>query len=259
MALRNTSLFLYGFNVTNSNNALDFKNAALGPELQATLRLGTYNLSTLAKEITRALREADPANQYDVGINRNVGGGLENRVIISTTGTFLSLLFNTGTRAGTSCRTLIGFQASDYTGNTTYTGLSSAGTRLIPNMIGYNFLGTDFDRRLFGSVNVSASGVKEAIVFAVQNFWQVQFKYIPEATWISQWTPFFTWMIQQRPIEFTPDISDPDTVYGGTLESTPADGKALAFRGTEMLPDFPFLYDTGILRFRQIVDVPTFV
>lgn len=259
MALRTKSLFLYGFNITESNNALDFQMSSGGPVRLATLRLGTYNLSLLGKEIVRAMKEADPSHNYDVGIDRTYGGGTENRVIISTDHTFMRLLFGTGPRTATSVNPYIGFQSVNYIGATTYTGFSSAGTRLITSKPGYNYLSPDYDQKLFGSVNVSASGVKEAIVYSVQVFWQVQFKHITETEWLAKWQPLLTWMIQQRPIEFTPEISSPDVLFGGTLESTSADGKGLAFKGMEMLPDFPFLYDTGLMRFRQIVDVNTFV
>lgn len=259
MALRTKSLFLYGFNVTESNRALDFQMSFGGPVKLATLRLGTYNLSLLGKEIVRAMKEADPAHNFEVGIDRTYGGGTENRVVISTDHTYMNLLFGTGPRSASSINPYIGFQSVDYTGATTYTSFSSAGTRLITSREGFNFLAPEYDQRLFGSVNISASGVKEAIVYSVQLFFQVQFKFIPESEWLSKWQPLMTWMIQQRPIEFTPEISSPLVVYGGTIDSTSADGRGLAFKATEMLPDFPFVYDTGLMRFRQIVDVPTFV
>jgi hypothetical protein len=259
VALRTKSLFLFGFNITESNRSLDFQMALAGPVKLATLRLGTYNLSLLGKEIVRAMKEADPAHNFDVGVDRTIGGGTENRVVISTDHTFMNLLFDTGPRSASSIAPTIGFQAVDYTGATTYTGFSSAGTRLITSREGYNYLSPAYDQKLFGSVNVSASGVKEAIVYSVQQFFQVQFKYITDTEWLAKWQPLLTWLIQQRPIEFTPEISSPDTFYGGTIDSTSIDGRGLGFRATEMLPDFPFLYDTGLLRFRQIVDVPTFV
>jgi hypothetical protein len=57
-------------------------------------------------------------------------------------------------------------------------------------------------------------------------------------------------MIQQRQFEFTPDLTAPTIFYDVTLESIPADGKGLGFMGMEMLPDFPFQYDTGLMKFR---------
>ena len=259
MALRQKSLFLYGFQVTQFNSSIDFRAVAAETPRQATLRFGYYSLSTLATEIERAMEEVDPARTYTVSINRTISGGTQNRVTISTSGTVLELLFFSGPRAASTVAPLIGFPSTDQTGSTSYTGISSAGTPLVPNLVGYNYLSPDFDRKLFGSVNISASGEKESIVYGVQQFWQVQFKYIPEATWSAEWTAFMSWLIQQRPVEFTPEVTSPTTFFEGTLESTSQDGKGLAFRGAEMLPEFPFLYDTGLLRFRKRSISPVFI
>lgn len=259
MALRNPSLFLYGFQVTAQNSSIDFRAVALETPRQATLNNGFYSLTSLMAEIKRAMEAQDGANSYTVTADRNFAGGTQNRVTIQTSGTHLELLFGTGPRVASSVYPLIGFNNADYTGATSYTGSSSCGTVLIPNMIGYQYLGPDFNRRVFGSINIASSGLKEAIVYNIQRFWQVQFKFIPESTWVTGWTPLMTWMMQQRLIEFTPDITDADIFYEGTLESTSADGKGLAFIGREMLPEFPFQYDTGLMVFRQNTAASTFL
>jgi hypothetical protein len=106
-------------------------------------------------------------------------------------------------------------------------------------------------RKVFGNVNVSASGQKEAIVFNVQKFFQVEFRYEPKTKVKTQWAPALEWMIQQRPIDFTPEISAPTVFYESTLEKTGADSKGLSYQMDEMLPQFPNFYKTGILTFRQ--------
>ena len=260
MALSNPSLFLYGFEVTNQNASLDFRAMSLGPILQATLNNGFYSLSSLAVEIVRAMQAVDSANTYTVLVDRSIAGGTQNRVQISTSGSYLDLLFLTGPRAASTCAPLIGFNQSDYTGLLTYTGSFSAGTPLIPNWTGKQYLAPDFWQKVFGQVNVSASGVKEAIVFNVQKFFQVQFQYIPSATWSSAWTPLFNWMIQQREIEFTPDITMPSEFFECTMETSSADGKGLAFKAREMLSEtMPNLYDTGIMSFRLVTSASLFI
>jgi len=251
MALTEKSLFLYGFEVTKLNQNLPFRAVAFGPQLNAVLTLGFYSLTSIMAEVKRAMQAADPSNEYTVTADRTVNSGLENRVTIVTDGVYLDLLFLTGTTATSSCRTLIGFSALDRTGFLTYTGNFTAGTALIPEYNGYNYLSPDFNHKVYGNVNVSASGIKEAVVFQIQKFFQVQFKYEPSAKWITEWTPFFDWAIQQRLLEFTPEISSPSVFYEGTLERTGADGKGLAIIGTEMLPQFPFNHETGLLMFRQ--------
>jgi hypothetical protein len=251
MALRNKSLFLYGYEITELNSSLDFKNTSGGSTLLATLNLGFYSLTALMIEIQRAMQVADPDNNYSITANRNVAGGLENRVTIATTtGTYLDLLFGSGPRVSSSIASLIGFQNSDQTGALTYTGTSTSGIRLIPTFVGYNYLSSTKHQQVFGNVNVSASGKKEAIIHAIQKFWQVQFKYEPESFVDSSWVPFLQWAIAQKLLEFTPDITNPNVFFEGTLEKTQADGKGLAYNIREQIPQFPGLFDIGLLTFR---------
>ena len=177
MALVAKSLFLYGFTVTELNSSIDFRAVLAETPRQATLRLGYYSLTSLATEIVRAMQEVDNLNTYTVTADRSYSAGTQNRVTISTSGTFLELLFDTGPRADSTIASLIGFPIVDQTGATSYTGTSTAGTALIPTLAGYNYLGADFMRKNFSVVNVSASGRKESIVWQTQKFWQVQFKY----------------------------------------------------------------------------------
>ncbi len=251
MALKAQSLFLYDFEVTENNRSIDFVRQSGGPEIQATLTLGFYSLSSLATEIVRAMQEVDTLNSYTVSVDRTLVSGTENRVTIATDGIFLSLLFGTGTRVASSVALLIGFAASDRTGATSYLGIATSGTPLIPDQIGYSYLPPTLYRKINGSVNISTSGLKEAVVFQIQKFWQVNFKYEPEAKVITEWTDLMTWMIQQRRMEFTPEITSPTVFFEGTLERTTGDGKALGYIMREMLPQFPFFYETGIMLFRQ--------
>src|SRR5260221_8973773 len=185
MALANKSLILCNYQVTVFIASIDVVGASGGPTLMATVRLGFYSLSDILSEIVRAMNAADPANAYSATGNRTVAGGFQNLVTISTSGSFLSLLFGSGPRNGSSIAALIGFAAIDRTGATSYLGNTTTGTNLQPTLIGYNFLSPEFYQKVFGSVNVSASGLKEAIVFNLQQFLQVQFKYESKAFWIS--------------------------------------------------------------------------
>lgn len=254
MALSAKSLFLYGLEVTDENSSLDFKTSMGGPERQATLETGFYSVTSLLIEIVRAMRAVDTSEDFIASANRSVAGGTQIRITISTSGSYLSFLFASGTRSASTCASLLGFTATDKTGSTSYTSGSTIGTALTPNLAGYNYNGPigsngDRSRKVFGNVNVSANGTKEAIVFQIQKFIEVQYKFIPEED-IPDWVGFLTWAIQQRPFDFTPEISNPTVYNEVTLESTPQDNKGLAFMMKEMLPQFPNLYDTGLLKFR---------
>lgn len=246
MALKNKSSFLYGFEISKFNCALDFRASLGGPVLLATIPFGFYTATGLMSAIKFAMETADPLNKYTVTLIR-VGSTVK----IKTNGNYLDLLFGTGPRTATSICDLIGYTRTDKAGALEYQGQISCGVKLTPEYVGYSYLSPDFMRTVFGAINVSANGTKETIVWSVQKFFQVEFKYEPEAKAIAEWMPFLTWAIQQKPLEFTPDITNPDTYYQCTLESTGADGKGLGFKLEEMLPDFPFYYKTGMLKFRQ--------
>lgn len=245
MALTAYSSFSYGITVTTgSNDKIDFETSA-SAEVTATLTPGYYSLTTIAIEVARAMIEADPTHTYTITVNRS-----NSRITITTSFSYLTLLFGTGTNAATSAASLLGFTGTDKSGATAYTGASSCGTLLTTSWFGSNFLAPEHFQVQFGSVNISANGQKEAIVYPAQTFWQVQFKYITKALWTSSWYPLMQWMIAQKPIEFVPEITDTSVFYEGTLEATPQDAKGISYKVTEMLPQMPNYYDTGLMRFR---------
>jgi len=251
MALSNPSLILYGYQITPNNQYISFatNSGETPPNTRtAVLNVGFYSLATLLDEVVAALTAADPLHVYTATADRTVAGGTQNRVTIATTNTYLGIYFSTGNPSNPA--SLLGFNTADYTGSTSYTGSATSGTVLVPNMVGYNYLPTTNMQKNFGSINVSASGVKESITFALQNFWQVQFRYIPSSV-LSQWSALIGWLIQQRAIDFTPDITQPTNFYTGTLEDP---NQGLQFDLTEMLPEFPNLYETPLLKFRIFVE-----
>lgn len=252
MALKNKSLLLYNYQITSSNNAIDFVGAAAGPTLMATIPLGFYSLTSLLTAIASAMGAVDTAHTYTVTADRTISSGTQNRVTILTSGTHLDLLFVTGPRSASTIAALIGF-SGDQTGATTYTGTLTTGTALIPALTGYNWTPPTLYQQIQGSVNISASGTKEAIVYQIQQFMKVQFKYETEANAITNWNPFWQWAIQQRSFDFTPDYTlAPGTFYEVTVEKTPQDSKGIGFLMAEMLPSFPFLYDTGLFEMRVV-------
>jgi hypothetical protein len=255
MALKNSSLFNYGIQITPSNQFISFgtSGAEAPPNSRtAVLNIGYYSLTSFLIEVVRAFTAADPINDYSATADRSYAGGLQNRVTISTSFTYLSIYFSTGNPSNPA--SLLGFNTFDYTGATSYTGSASSGIAFVPNqtlsntfITGFNYLPPSTMQKNFGVVNVSASGVKESIVFTLQQFWQVQFQYIMESTLDSQWLPFVQWLIQQREIEWTPDVTDPNTFYPGTLDDP---NTGLQFMYTEMLPNFPGNYSTPLMKFR---------
>jgi len=251
MALKARSLILYGYEINEFNTAIDFKNASGGPEIQASLNAGFYSLTTLCTEIKRAMEAADPANVYTVTANRTYVGGLENRVTIATTtGVFLSLLFGTGTRNGSSIAPIIGFAHADRTGALTYTGVQTTGTAYRPETIAYSYRGPDVLQLQDGVRTLSASGIKETIVFASQNFVELRLKHLRDKTACSNW---LVWATQQKPFEITPEFSTPGVFHNVTLDKTPKSDTGMAFELEEQVSmGMPGYWDTGLLRSRII-------
>ncbi len=252
MALRDKSLFLYGFSIDNTNQYLDFLNVALGTQIHAVIPASYYTLGTLATAIALAMNTADTTNTYTCTVTRTQSSNLQNRITIATNGAFLSLLFSSGTNVLNSITSVINFGAADKTGATTYTNSLTSGTALQTAWYGMNYTPPQAYQKNSGDVSISASGVKEGISWSTQQFIQVEFRYEPIASVLAYWDPFIQWMILQKPFEFTPETNAPSTVYTVTLEKSPGDGKGLGFMMKEMLPDFPFVHSTGQLEFRVV-------
>jgi hypothetical protein len=259
MALTAKSLFNYGIQVTTLNRNLDFKASSGGSILTAVLTLGFYSPGGLAQEVALQLQSVDSDNIYSVTVDRTVLGGTQNRITVSTNGVFLSLLFGTGPNAATSPAGIMGFNVVDYTGGTTYTGSQSTGTILIPDYVGYNYNDSENQAKLFGAVNVATSGLKESVTFNIQYFVDIEFKYEPKSR-LDIWKAFFTWSIQQRQFDFTPEISNPTFVYNATLEATDYDDRGLGYKMRELLDEsLPNFYTTGPLKFRIIPNTAQFI
>ena len=255
MALKSKSSFSYGIEVNTFSRSLDYNLG--GSEIRATLNLGYYSLTTIAQEIIRAMTEADNSVTYYVVINRTISGGTENRISIGVSGSpFFSLLFLSGTRAASSVGPLLGYTQTDKVGLTNYTGQMSCGKIFQSEMTGYNWISPDMYQTIQGTRSISVSGIKESIVFQVMKFFSVEFKYEKN---ISNWISFLTWAIQQRPLEFTPEITAPSVFHNCTLEKTAKDGNGLGFEIKEMLPSFPNHYQTGLLTFRIIIEGGEFI
>jgi hypothetical protein len=252
MALTSKSLFLYGFTVDAYNANLTFNIG--GSDLIGTIPYGYYSLETLCQAVMTALSSLAPSRLFSYSIDRTVSGGTQNRVTFTCNTGIFQLNFLVPSSIGPT----LGFLSLNYTGSLSYTSNLSAGTTLVPELVGYTYLGPDFYKDINGSVNISATGLKEAVVFQIMQFIQVEFKYEPQAKTIIQWSPFWNWAIQQKVFEFTPQVSDPTTYYEVTLEKSSTNGKGLGFKMTEMLPNFPFYYQTGLITMRRQIN-PTFI
>lgn len=109
------------FVIDSSNNKIDFEDSSGGAELTATLIDGEYTPEALATHIGARMTLAGAsteADTYTCTYSSSTG-----RWTIATSGSYLSILWDSGTNTANSIGDTIGFDAAtDSTGATTYTG-----------------------------------------------------------------------------------------------------------------------------------------
>ncbi len=255
--MKDIARFHWGFTITVFNKYINFRRVSLGPVLTAELTIGNYTPTELASEIKKQLDNVDGVNTYTVAILRSFGGGLSPRFQISTSGSYLDLLFSSGVNAATSPRDLLGYSHTDKTGATSYTGELTAGNVLIPEFATYDYLGPTLNIMNDGVKNVSASGIKETLVFAQMQFVQGQWKYITNfsgRTQLTEWADFMSYATRQLKFEFSPSIyEDVELFYQVTLEKTSDDQNGMAFKFKQQRGEGLYrFYDTGLLTMRLI-------
>jgi hypothetical protein len=252
MALRNPSLFTYGYTITATNQFLPFKDSS-GMPYVVTLPLGYYSAQSLANQIVLGMNDISPSDSYQVNIDWTVSSNTQNRFRIISDGTAFALDFLTGTSASDSVASTIGFGASDYVGLTAYTGPSDTGSKLFTEMTGYNYIPPTMYKTETSVQTISIRGDKETIVWSSQEFLQVEFKYEPEIKVETLWQDFMDWASKGRSFDFTPDyVSLPSIVYSVTFEKTSGASNGLGYKFQELLPSFPFLYTTGQIVMRVL-------
>lgn len=250
-------LLLYGFDINSLNKYVNFKNAIGGPVITAELRVGNYTATQFMAEMKRAMEFIDGVYKYTWAIDRTINSGLTNEVTVTTTAPYFDLLFGSGPNYLNSPRPILGFDQMDYTGALQYTGSTHAGSILIPEYPTYDYLGPDDMVTNDGVKNVSASGVKETLVFAQMFFIQGEWKYITNfggRTQHTEWQNFLKYATRQLQFEFTPSINeDPETFYQVTLESTGGDSNGMGYTLKQMRGEGLYrFYGTGTMKMRVI-------
>lgn len=255
--IRTWSKFNYGFQIDTSNNSLNFSEG--GPELTAVLESGDYTLGEFAEVVATAL-SAIGALDYTASINRNT-----NVITLSASGTF-SILLATGSNIGISFAGLMGFsQVVDLTGAATYTGASTAGFQYYPQFLLQSYVPPEiFKQSADATVNKAASGRVEVIRFGVEQFIEMDIKFITDLpmdnvviknnpSGLQDAIDFLDDITQKAKFEFVPDVDTPGTFHEVILESFPGFQNGAGFKLKELfaqnLPDF---YETGVIKLRVV-------
>ncbi len=260
MTIQTIPAFYFIDPVGSSNQLLDFlePNAA-AIELTATIAPGSRSMTALMSAVEVALNDAG-TNNYSVTFDRTT------RIVTISADDDFNLLANSGSNAGLSAYSLLGFPSVDQTGTDTYDGTSAIGTSYSPQMPPQNF--KSFDDNLSSikaAVNESADGVIEVISFGTRQFMEMNFKFVTEkslgkshvieesATALSDLRAFLTFAILKTDMEFMIDrdnLASFDTVL---LESTRKDRKGTSFEIRELIgQNLNGFYETGTLKFRKV-------
>ena len=257
MSLSTRSSFFSGYTITAANNKLDFSEG--GGELQATIAVGSFSMTTLLTAISNAMNTAG-ALTYTVTVSRAT-----RKYTIASTSTF-SLLALTGSRLGQSPWSLLGYSATDKTGSSSYESENASGVEFRPQFFLQSFIESAHNQDSVKTVvNESASGALEIVTFADTKFFEMNIRFNTNVaqgsgnpiesnlTGLTELVTFMEFATTKGLVEFMPDRATPNDFFTIRLESTPTDKKGTAFRLRELFDrGLAEYFDTGILKWRDL-------
>ncbi len=264
MTIKTYSAWTYGHTITDNNKFLEFEEAVSGV-LIAELNVGSYSLSGYVSEIARAMNAASLNVTYTTILDRAT-----RKVTINGTSTF-SLLINSATTAPQSTYSLAGFNGADLTGSASYEGDSPSGSLFEPQFLLQDFVDFDIDQRANNvTVNETPSGIIEVIKYGDVNFMScnitLQKNQSPDEprskgniikysqTGYTDLLNFVRYAVTKAPIEFIPDLDNPNSFTKCLLESTPSERTGTGFRLRELYPQgLADWFETGTIVFRKII------
>jgi hypothetical protein len=256
MQLTNNSTFYYGWQITQFNRFLDFNDGTLRT---ATLDIGSYTSSGLATMIKKKM-DALSTLDFTISFNR-----LTRKFTISATGSF-SLPILSGTSSSLSVMPLLGFELSDLTGFSTYTGELESGFSYTTQFPIQSYKDTSINRKAIdGVINESTSGKIEVIKFGNNRFMEGEMLFITSViqaagsiirsnpNGLAEYTQLIEWLTEKYPIEFMVSELNVDSFQEFILESSETDSKGLNYEIIELydrgLADY---YRSGKLTFRLL-------
>lgn len=256
MTIRTKPVFYYDYIVTADDIYINFDDG-LG-ERTATVSGGTYTFTDLASSVALALNEVG-GQVYSVDTDR-----VNRKYTISADSNF-DILFGSGSNAGLSVASVIGFNNTDKSGSNSYVGDSAAGKEYSPQFPLQSFISLD-DYEELGSANINktGSGVVEVYTLGEERFTEFNIKYVtnlnvggelpysPNA--VEELRDFMKFITRKYPVEMMVDQDNRVSFDTLILEKTPSSSNGIGYKLKEMysnkMPDF---FETGLLKFRERV------
>lgn len=260
MAILTTPVFYYVDQINSSNFLINFKEPNISSaELTAELNAGGYSLTELGAEVARALNAAGQ-QEYTATFDRDT-----RKFTFTSTDTF-ELLASSGSAIGTSPFSILGFDAIDKTGASSYESDSASGTEYTPQFPLQEFVGfEDQIDAILPSVNESASGTVEILTYGNRQLMNFSIKYITDnpqsstspitnnANAVQEVRDFLTFAITKSNIEFMKDSSNRSAYDIILLERTRSSRTGTGFTLRELYnQNLIGFYETGDLRFRKV-------
>lgn len=260
-SLTTRSAFTYGHSINDSNRFIDFDEGS--GEISAEIDVGSYSLDNFPNKIAQALNRASQSLTFTVTLDR-----LTRTITISADGNF-DILGATGTNSAISALSLIGFDAVDLTSDSSYEAPNPSGFIYRPQFKLQSFTPFENEEQTSESVvKQSASGIVQVASFGRINFMEANIRYITDLPMssghdsaiennpnaVSEAVEFLQYIIGKKPVEFIPDRSDLNNFTQCLLESSSTSRDGTGFKLSEMRSQgLAFYFETGVLKFRQII------
>lgn len=251
------SKFYYNYLITSTTKSFNFNEGA--GQLTATIPTGSYTLTTLCDELAYQMEQVGTQN-YTVTANRST------RVITISSAIAITILAATGTNAATGCYSVIGFNATDRTSNTSHIGNNITGSSYTPQYKLQNYVASEDNRTLRDqTVAKSASGKVEVISFGNDDMFEFKIMfanniYQPSGspitnsqTGVEDLRTLMQYLINKYEVEFMPDVNTPSTYYQVVLESTASGSNGTGYKLEEQYGrGLVGYFESGLLKFRVI-------
>jgi hypothetical protein len=264
MALGTHSVFFYGYQITDDNRYICFKEGA-GAEKLAILPIGTFSLSKLLEVVASALNTASTLS-WSVSLNRST------RVFTINVDSTASILWLTGASADKGAHTLLGFAQADQNNLLSFVGSVGSGKAYTPQYKLQDYKDkTEKQKLINATINKSASkNVVSVQHFGVESFYVFNIKYITNrdvsgsdaflrtnSKAVEEAKDFLQWITQKYLIEFMPDENDLDTFDKIYLDSSAQDNDGVGYELIEYTNiDIPNVFETGLLTFTVVNKEP---
>ena len=258
MALGTRSIFYYYSDEVSFENQY-FNWDEGGSELTALIPPSGYSPEQLASEVQSQMN-AIGQDTYVVSFNRSTRG-----FSISSNGSTLNLLVTTGSNAGVSVWSLLGF-TSDKTGSTSYNSDGVGPKQLRSQFFLQDYIPSSNELvKVDVSVTESSSGTIQVANFGDRRFTSFNIRFITEkssyfgdqieanASAVTDTNDFLSALSKKIPFEFMPDRSNTGNFEVLLYESGPGSSTGTGYRLRELFGSgLPDMYETGVLRNRVI-------